>query len=146
MPFTPLQITRKEAEIYLRDQRIKPHVAEFRQKAWDFSLGFPFPAFTMQCPVCECSVAMGGIQVRHWKFHKHNSNVGSKHPERIDISFKCRACAAVWTHGVKCPETLYEWIDHTMYQFREVDDIITHGKIPANVIEAIKEEALKIYD
>lgn len=144
--FTPLTITHGLAQTYLRDEKADDRVKDFRQKAWDFSLGFPFPAFTMQCPVCGVSSALGGIQVRHWKFHRHSSRTGSKHPERVDISFKCRACANVWTHGVKCPKALYEWIDHVMYQFREVDDIIANGRMHDYVIADIRTEATKIYD
>lgn len=144
--FTPLTVDLGLAHIYLRDERASEQVKDFRQKAWNFSLGFPFPAFTMQCPVCGVSSKLGGIQVRHWKFHRHSSRAGSKHPERVDISFKCRACANVWTHGVKCPKALYEWIDHVMYQFREVDDIITSGRMHDYVIADIRTEATKIYD
>lgn len=144
--FKPLDVNHKLAQMYLRDNMADAQVKKFRLASWDFSLGFPFPAFTMQCPVCGVSSKLGGIQVRHWKFHRHSSNKGSRHPERIDVSFKCRACANVWTHGVKCPKVLYEWIDHVMYTFREVDDIIANGRIPKYVIADIQAEVPIIYD
>lgn len=144
--FSPINVNLDTAKMYLQDTSASTQVMEFRAKAWDFSLGFPFPTFTMQCPVCGVSSKLGGIQVRHWKFHKHSSRAGSKHPERVDISFKCRACANVWTHGVKCPKALYEWIDHVMYQFREVDHIIRKGHVPEEVVDAIQKELPIIYD
>jgi len=117
-----------------------------RDNAWDFSYGFPFPAWDIKCPVCGAKHFDGGIQIRNWKFHRHSSRTGSEHPERVDVSFKCRACAAVWTHGVKCPKALYEWIEHTMYHFRSVEDIITNGRIPKYIIVDIRTEATQLFE
>lgn len=117
-----------------------------RDNAWDFRYGFPFPAWDLKCPVCGAKHYDGGIQVRHWKFHRHSSSSGSKHPERVDVSFKCRVCANVWFHGVKCPKALYEWHERTMYKFREVDAIIHKQQIPKDVIDAVVEESTHLFD
>lgn len=131
---------------FLSDFHLSEALKVRRDTAWNFNYGFPFPNWDIKCPVCGAKHYDAGIQIRNWKFHRHSSSTGSEHPERVDVSFKCRSCAGVWTHGVKCPKALYEWVEKTMYHFREVGGIITGRKIPNEVLNAISEEATHLFD
>lgn len=73
-------------------------VLERVRLCWDFSNGFPLPKWDMHCPQCRTT----DIQIRHFTYFERDKT--SKTRFRVDVSFKCRACSLVWTHGVVCPQ------------------------------------------
>lgn len=73
-------------------------VAAATEAHWDLTGPFPTPRGDwLRCPVCRCPV----VQARTWT---RITRVTHKITGRVDVSFKCTACAAAWTHGVAVPD------------------------------------------
>lgn len=76
-------------------------VHEATAARWDLSATLPVPRpGWLACPVCR----VRQVQARHWRFFRRR---GATVEGRCDVSFKCIACAAVWTHGVALDEATY---------------------------------------
>jgi hypothetical protein len=87
---------------------------------WCFDLPFPTPRGQwLSCPVC----ASARVQGRTWT---RRVRVGHTITGRVDISFKCTSCAAVWTHGVATPDAYaarFRRRPNERIDWREVRDI-----------------------
>lgn len=90
---------------------------------WDLSGPYPMPRGSwLRCPVCGCRQVQG----RRWT---RITRATHKITGRVNVSFKCTACAAAWVHGVAVPDEyaartrrrLNEHID-----WREVRDAINN--------------------
>lgn len=70
---------------------------------WDLSGPLPVPQGDwLACPVCRAA----DPQPRWWKWHKRTARPTVR--ERCDVSMKCTACAACWTHGVAVPTAYFQ--------------------------------------
>lgn len=69
-------------------------------EAWDLSGAVPMPRFVVECPVCRSEE----VQLRQVSFGRRKSSPISG---RSDVSFKCCACSATWTHGVPVPDAFW---------------------------------------
>jgi hypothetical protein len=69
---------------------------------WDFD-PIPLPKGDwMKCPVCRA----GECIPKQFLFHV--AQPGASLPYRCDATFKCRDCAAVWSHGIVVPGEVYD--------------------------------------
>jgi hypothetical protein len=65
---------------------------------WDLSGSFPVPRGDwLACPVCRSK----RVQARDWT---RKVRTGHTITGRVDVTFKCTGCAAVWPHGVAVPD------------------------------------------
>lgn len=72
---------------------------------WDLTGpdGLPRPrGGWLHCPCCGVSLEP---VIRYWQFHIRPGTPTV--PWRCDVSMKCRACAALWVHGIALPESAY---------------------------------------
>lgn len=147
--------TDEEVKAYLQGELEDPDIGTFRENAWDFTRGFPFPRFSMRCPYCHAgNTDDAGFQTRLWKFHKGGS-AASRFPDRVDVSIKCRACSHVWVHGLRCPPSLYDWAAlHDMKPntasivFKApyvIEILLNEGGLPQDVLDNIQSELPLLY-
>jgi hypothetical protein len=70
---------------------------------WDLTGPLPLPKFEVVCPVCRSNE----VQLRLFARTTQRKG-GSKHPYRVNVSFKCTLCSCVWWHGVWVPKAMWE--------------------------------------
>lgn len=75
-------------------------IIEKTRELWDFTTAIPTPIGDwLRCGICGHK----DYQRRNARYFKRDAGE-SGYPYRVDVSFKCKRCAFVWTHGLLIDE------------------------------------------